>query len=425
MTVSEPSSSKEPHFYLNQLFTLPCGIPIKNRILKSAMSEQLGTIKNAPTEKLVTLYSAWANGGTGILVTGNIMIDRRALGEPNNVVVENENDLKLLQDWAKAGTQNGTQLWAQLNHPGKQSPRGLCSETVAPSAIPFTPELKSFFATPRAMTENEIQDVIERFGHTANIIRKAGFSGIQVHGAHGYLVSQFLSPHHNVRTDQWGGSLTNRMRFPLAVYDSIRAQVGKDFPISFKLNSADFQRGGFEEEDAITVMKALSERGIDLIEVSGGNYEKPAMSGLLSNKESKKESTKLREAYFLEFAEKARKEISAPLCVTGGFRTTEGMAAPLQDDKLDFVGIARPLAMDPNYSNKLLTGEPVEVNTIPRKTGIPPLDRSGILEVYWYGLQLKRIAKGKSPKPNESGLTAFLKIIMSSGGRTMYSRLRA
>ncbi len=182
------------------------GCVIKNRIAKSAMSEGLGTIDNHPTPRLEVLYRTWAQGGVGLSITGNVMIDRRALGEPNNVVIEDERDLEMLRSWASAGTKNNTQLWVQLNHPGKQSPKGLCAETVAPSAISFRPEMQRFFATPRPLMESEIWEIIERFSKAAAIVKKAGFTGVQIHGAHGYLVSQFLSPHHNQRSDDWGGT---------------------------------------------------------------------------------------------------------------------------------------------------------------------------------------------------------------------------
>ena len=198
---------------------------------------------------------------------------------------------------AAAGTKNGTQLWMQINHPGKQSPKGLNKETVSPSAIPFKKDMAAFFSTPRELTEAEIQDIIQRYARTAAVAKKAGFSGVQIHGAHGYLVSQFLSGHHNTRTDQWGGNPENRRRFVLSVFEAMRAAVGNEFPIGIKLNSADFQRGGFTEEESLDVIRALSAAGIDLIEVSGGTYEAPVMSG--TKKMEVKDSTRQREAYLL------------------------------------------------------------------------------------------------------------------------------
>jgi 2,4-dienoyl-CoA reductase-like NADH-dependent reductase (Old Yellow Enzyme family) len=340
------------------------------------------------------------------------MIDKRALGEPGNVFIENEENLEALKKWAKAATRNNTQCWVQLNHPGKQSPKGLNKENVSPSAIPFRKDMQAFFATPRELTHDEILAIIQRFGKAAGVVKKAGFSGVQIHGAHGYLVSQFLSPHHNIRTDKWGGSAENRRRFVLEVYKEMRKNVGSDFPISIKLNSADFQRGGFTEEESLGLITALSDAGMDLIEISGGTYEAPVMTGLM------KESTRQREAYFLEFAEKARKICKCPLAVTGGFRTAEGMAQAITSGAVDFVGIARSMALETDIPNKVLNGITPKYTVKPIKTGIPMIDNMGLMEVSWYSLQLKRIGRGEQPKPNENALWAFLKIMLHQSGIT-------
>ncbi len=421
MVPSEESPGSRADDIINRSLRLPCGQTIKNRLMKSAMSEALGTADNHMTSGLATLYGRWAEGGTGLLITGNVMIDRRALGEPNNVAVENEQDLSLLQDWAQAGTRNNTQLWPQLNHPGKQAPKGLNVETVAPSARPFKKSLQQFFDMPRELTDDEIVDVIERFGRSAEIIKKAGFTGVQIHGAHGYLVSQFLSPHHNQRQDQWGGSPENRRRFVMEVYRCIRKSVGEDFPVAIKLNSADFQRGGFTEEESLVVIQTLAEAGIDLVEISGGTYEAPAMSG-----RKMAESTRQREAYFLQFAEQVREKINVPLAVTGGFRTAQGMRQALEADSLDMIGLARPLAVDPDYSAKILQGREPDVEIKPITTGIKEVDKMALMEVAWYSRQLRRMANGKNPRPNESGLVSFLKTVMANGYHTFQTRrLRA
>lgn len=247
----------------------------KNRFFKSAMSETLADRNNSPTVGLVNLYRRWSRGGAGILMSGNVMVDHNAIGEPGNVAIEDERDLPMLKRWAQAGTQMNTEFWMQINHPGKQSPKSLSKEPVAPSTIPLSGGVAVAFNPPRALTEEEILDLIKRFGNTARIAKKAGFTGVQIHSAHGYLVNQFLSPHHNQREDQWGGNAENRMRFLMEVYREMRRQVGDDFPIGIKLNSADFQRGGFTEEESMQVLKTIDEAGIDLIEISGGNYENP------------------------------------------------------------------------------------------------------------------------------------------------------
>jgi len=409
---------------LNQPLQLPNGSLLRNRLAKAAMSETLATYGNRPTQDLVRLYRRWAASGLGLLITGNVMIDRRALGEPGNLVIEDASDLAVLQQWTQAVTDQGAALWAQLNHPGKQSTKGLNAYNLAPSAVPFREDMAAFFETPREATPAEIREIITRFGRSAAVCRQAGFSGVQIHGAHGYLVNQFLSPHHNRRTDEWGGSAENRRRFVLAVYAEIRRQVGPDFPVGIKLNSADFQRGGFTEEESLETILALVEAGIDLIEISGGTYEAPAMSGAMQT--PKKASTVSREAYFLEFAEKVRATVAVPLMVTGEFRTVAGMNAALRAGALDVVGLARLLAIDPQAPVALLQGRDSGERVRPISTGLKAVDRLGLMEVLWYTRQLKRIAKGRAPRPDESGLAAFLKSALHSGWGTFRTRrLRA
>ena len=410
-----------PQAVLSQPFTLPNGAVVKNRLFKSAMSEALGTRPGAATPELVRLYGAWADGGIGLCVTGNVMIDRRALGEPGNVVIEDERFLLELKAWAQAATRNGTQCWVQLNHPGKQAPKGLNKENIAPSAVPFRAEMQAFFPTPREMTDAEVREVIARFGRAAALVQQAGFSGVQIHGAHGYLVSQFLSPHHNRRSDEWGGTPEKRRRFVLAVLAAMRAQVGPGFPIGIKLNSADFQRGGFTEEESLDTIRALSEAGIDLIEISGGTYEAPVMTGAkgqpkATSGEPVKESTKQREAYFLAFAEKARAAVKTPLVVTGGFRSSQGMAEAITSGAVDFVGLARALAIEPDVPQRLLSGQQPREQVKPLKTGIGFIDKMGLMEITWYTGQLKRIGRGEAPKPHESTLWVFVKYIASQVG---------
>lgn len=410
----------KPEAVLAQPLTLRNGVVIKNRLLKSAMSEALGTTDNRPTERLERLYGAWAQGGIGLCITGNVMVDRRAIGEPNNVVVEDERDLDLLRRWAAAGTGDGTQLWMQINHPGKQSPKGLNRETVSPSAIPFRKDMQAFFNTPRELTTAEIEEIIQRYGRTAAVAKKTGFTGVQIHGAHGYLVSQFLSPHHNQRSDDWGGSAEKRRRFVLAVLAEMRRQVGADFPIGIKLNSADFQRGGFTEDESLDTIRALVEGGIDLVEISGGTYEAPAMTGIL------KDTTRAREAYFLDFADKVRAAVRVPLVVTGGFRSLQGMSQAIDGGAVDLVGIARALAMEPDLPSRLLAGEAPRHAVRPITTGIKLIDRMALMEVAWYTRQLRRIGEGRAPRPDESGLGSFAIGMLENGWNTFKTRrLRA
>lgn len=414
-------SRKKPSQTLAEPFRLPNGVRIPNRLAKSAMSEALGTMDNRPTVRLERLYERWSEGGIGLSITGNVMIDRRAIGEPGNIVIEDESDLPALRRWAAAGTRHGGQLWMQINHPGKQAPKGLNRETVSPSAIPFGRDLKAFFSTPRELAATEIEDIIRRFGNTARIAKKAGFTGVQIHGAHGYLVGQFLSPHHNQRQDDWGGTPEKRRRFVLAVLAEMRAQVGPKFPIGIKLNSADFQRGGFTEEESLATIQALADAGIDLVEISGGTYEAPAMAGT-----EVKASTRAREAYFLEFAEKVRASVKVPLMLTGGFRSLNGMVAALESGAIDIIGLGRLLAVEPDAPQRFLRGEESRHQIRPISTGISMVDRMALMEVAWYTRQLRRIGEGRKPKPNESGLQAFALGMLSNGWNTFKTRrLRA
>ncbi|XID75261.1 NADH:flavin oxidoreductase/NADH oxidase family protein [Alkanindiges sp. WGS2144] len=385
------------------------GYTFKNRLIKGAMSEGLANKAGEVNSKHLKLYETWAQGGLGCSITGNVMVDINAKNEPGVVAIEDEHDLSALTQWANIGKKYGMIQLVQLSHPGRQCPRGLNKETVAPSAVPFSPALAAAFGTPRALTEAEILDIIKRFGNAARICKKAGFEGIQLHGAHGYLISQFLSPLTNQRTDQWGGSIENRMRFLLEIYKEVREQTGDNFIVSVKLNSADFQRGGFSEDDAVAVFKAVDAAGIDLIEISGGTYEAPAMAGAKRKQPAVKESTKAREAYFLEFAEKIRKEVKTALMVTGGFRTRQGMDNALQSGACDFIGIARPLAVETDAPDHLLAGNPsVRYAIKPIKTGVPMLDKMAVMEVIWYAAQFKAIGQGKQPKPNLSPLLVLL-----------------
>jgi len=384
-------------------FALPNGSVLKNRIAKSAMSENFGTRNQAPSKGLINSYKVWAKGNPGLLITGNVMVDAMALGEARNVVVEDYKDFELLKKWAKSVEGTGVHLWPQINHPGRQAFAAINRETVGPSAISLSlGSASKMFKIPKALSDEEIWSIIKRFGNTARIMKEAGFTGCQIHGAHGYLVSQFLSPNSNVRTDQWGGSLSNRARFVLEVYREIRRQVGSDYPIAIKINSADFQRGGFSEEESLEVIRFLGNEGIDLIEISGGTYERPAMI-----KGDRKKSTMSREAYFLDYIEKARKLIKTPLMLTGGFRSVSVMEKALEDGNLDVVGLARPFCLYPNLANQIFNGSVERFETPIPKIGIKFLDKLGGVELPWYELQIQRIGKGKSPKINLLAILAF------------------
>ena len=384
-------------------FTLPNGSILKNRIVKSAMSENFGTRHHAPSKGLINAYKVWAKGNPGLLITGNIMIDSMALGEARNVVVEDYKNFELLKEWAKSVDGTGVHLWPQINHPGRQAFAAINRETVGPSAVSLNMgNTSKMFKLPTALTEEAIWDIVKRFGNTARIMKEAGFTGCQIHGAHGYLVSQFLSPISNIRTDQFGGSLSNRARFVLEIYREIRFQVGSGYPIGIKINSADFQNGGFTELESLEVIRLLENEGIDLIEISGGTYEKPAMI-----QGDRKKSTLAREAYFLDYIKKARKLIKTPLLLTGGFRSVSVMENALEDGHLDVIGLARPFCLYPNLPNQIFDGSVKRFETPIPEIGIKFLDKLGGVELPWYELQIQRIGNGKSPKTNMPAILAL------------------
>ncbi len=410
-----------PTALISEPLSLPNGGTLPNRLAKAAMEESLCDADHGPSGRLISLYRRWSEGKPGLLITGNIMVDRTALTGPNNVIVEDARHMAGLKAWAEAGKAGGNQLWGQISHPGRQVYAVVNAEPVAPSAVPVEIKgAKGLFATPRALTHEEILDIIQRFATTARVLEQAGFDGVQIHGAHGYLISQFLSPLVNKRTDDWGGSLENRARLLMEVVRAIRSSVGKSFAVSVKLNSADFQRGGFSSDDAREVVRLLNAEGIDLLEISGGSYESPAMMGVKEDG-SKRASTKAREAYFLDFAEELRSIATMPLMVTGGFRSKAGMEAALASGALDVVGMGKPFAENPNLPIDLMAGLAAGVSLRKIKMPIPAL--TSMAEMAWAKTQIHRIADGKRPNP---AFGPFINLVKSQiGQRRDAKRYRA
>lgn len=347
---------------LAQPLTLPCGATVANRLSKAAMTEGLATADGVPTVELNRLYGIWSDGGAGILLSGNIQVDRDHLERPGNVVIDREPDAAMraaLASWAQAATRNGNHFWAQISHAGRQTQKIVNKTPKAPSAVKLGLP-GGQFGQPVAMTEEEIVEVIRRFGLCAAAVKEAGFTGVQVHAAHGYLLSQFLSPRSNQRTDQYGGTLTNRARALLDSVAAVRKAVGPKFPVSVKLNSADFQKGGFAFEDSLQVVQWLEQAGVDLIEISGGTYEQPKLLGLQGMEEEEQQqvaaSTQLREAYFVDFAKAMQDKVNVPLMVTGGFRQRLVMEQALQTGSADIIGLGRPLCVMTDAPKQLLEG---------------------------------------------------------------------
>ncbi|WAJ39703.1 NADH:flavin oxidoreductase/NADH oxidase family protein [Pseudomonas sp. GOM7] len=344
---------------LFQPLYLPNGTVIPNRIAKAAMEENLADADHAPGPVLTRLYRSWAEGGAGLIITGNVMVDRHALTGPAGVVLEDDAHLPRFEAWAAACRSQGAQAWLQINHPGRQLMASMGQPALGPSAIPVNiPGLSKLFAQPVALEAGQIEQLIQRYLNTALLAERVGFSGVQIHAAHGYLFSQFLSPLSNRRSDDWGGSLENRARILLRTVEAVRAQVATQFSVAVKLNSADFQRGGFEAGDAAEVVRMLGSRGVDLVELSGGSYESPAMQG-----QTRDGSTLAREAYFLEFAERIAEVASMPIMVTGGVRR-RAVAERAVEQGVAMVGMATALAIEPSLPARWRAGEDIAVQPV-------------------------------------------------------------
>ncbi|MEK6787398.1 MAG: NADH:flavin oxidoreductase/NADH oxidase family protein [Pseudomonadota bacterium] len=396
---------------------LPNGSRIPNRIAKAAMEENMADDTQAPSEGLMRLYQAWADGGAGLIISGNVMVDSRAMTGPGGVVLEDDSQLAKFRRWAQIGRSQGAQFWLQINHPGRQMRANLGQQTWAPSAVALDlGKLSKHFGTPREMTEADIAEIIQRFARTAQFGEQAGFTGVEVHAAHGYLLSQFLSPLSNRRTDAWGGSLENRARLLLEVVKAVRAVVSPAFAVAVKINSADFQRGGFSADDARQVVAMLNDLGVDLVELSGGSYEAPAMQG-----DARDGRTLAREAYFLEFAQDIRTVATMPVMVTGGIRR-QPIAAEVVSSGVDMVGIATALAIVPHLPSDWRNGKDTAPELAPitwKNKTLASLANMAVVK-----FQLHRLSQGRAPHPQVSPLRALVGQQVTNALRTRWYRKR-
>lgn len=382
-------------------FTLPNGNSLKNRLVKAAMEENLATAEQFPGTALFNLYEAWALGGVGLIITGNVMIDPFAMTGPGGVVMEKDTPLAAFKQLAQKAKQNDTQIWMQINHPGRQVFKRMGGKVLSPSDVALNlGKHSSMFSRPTPMSESDIADVIKRFTSTAINAEKAGFDGVEIHAAHGYLLAQFLSPLTNMREDEWGGSLQNRARLLIEVVKSVRAAVNPSFAVAVKLNSADFQRGGFDVEDALQVVKWLEPLGIDVVELSGGSYEAPAMQGKTADKR-----TLAREAYFLEFAQDIAKQSSIPIMTTGGIKRLDVVKQVL-DSGVELAGIASALAYSPDLPNQWLK-QADKVGVIPSVTW-KDKTLAGLANMALVKRQLRKLGNGKRVDPNASPVLSLI-----------------
>lgn len=371
---------------------LSSGLILTNRIAKAAMEEGMAGSGQRPDERLVELYRRWGGGGAGLLITGNVMVHDAALTGPSGVVLDQNSDLDPFARWAAAAKAEGSAILMQISHPGRQVQASMPGVVWGPSAIAVDlgPRHKRRFGKPIAMSVEQIGETVERFATTAKQAERAGFDGVEVHAAHGYLLSQFLSPLANRRTDEWGGSLENRARLLLDVVRRIRAEVSSSFTVAVKLNSADFQRGGFDADDARRVIELLAPLGVDFVELSGGSYESPAMSGRPADGR-----TAAREAYFLELAEDLATASPVPLMLTGGITRRE-TAEQVLASGVALVGMGTALAITPDLPRLWHDGiEPARTLRPVTWSDKALASAAGMAQVRF---QLRRLARGTEPR---------------------------
>ncbi|OJJ85005.1 NADH:flavin oxidoreductase/NADH oxidase family protein [Aspergillus glaucus CBS 516.65] len=412
---------------LNDAVKLPCGLVLPNRFAKAAMAEMLADWDHNPTPDLIEAYNQWGQGGWGAILTGNVQVDINHLGSPLDLAPPStyttaDQNPTLVQSWAKyaeACQQHGTPAIVQLCHPGRQSfrgagKRGLFASTVAPSAVPLRIGEGWFecavsrvaFPVSREMTRGEVEGVVGQYVDAARLMADAGFSGVELHGAHGYLIDQFLNPKTNLRTDEYGGSVEKRTKFVLDIITETRKVVPANFAIGIKLNSADHSSDNFE--DTMTQIKLLTETGIDFLEVSGGSYSDPKMMGYSDQSQLEQPQqptrTSAREAFFLSFATETRARFpNLILMLTGGFRTRAGAEDAIKQNACDIIGIGRPAAVNPKFPQLLLdeslsngeAGLPLKKVGLPWYARLIPIKVIGAgAESIYYGGQIKRIGKG-------------------------------
>lgn len=354
---------------LNQPLTLPCGAVLKNRFVKSAMSDSLGDGRGNPTEAQTRLYERWAEGGIALSIIGEVQIDPRYPEKPGNLVLSNASDIAALQQLTARATVDQAHIWPQLGHAGALAYPPL-SQPVGPSPL----DIEGLQCA--GLTLQEVQHLPDSYARAALLAQQAGFTGVQLHAGHGFLLSQFLSPLFNKRTDQYGGTIAARARIIVEIIEQVRQVVGPAFPIGIKINSSDQLEGGLTEADALEVVKILNTTSLDLIEFSGGTYFPGAPSS------SDRSSTG---PYFIDFAEQARQHTRIPIMVTGGFKHRDQAMTALQSGAVDMVGLARALVLNPDLANDWLA-DTRQSPVFPRFQSNPP---GGITA--WFTMRLSAL----------------------------------
>ena len=381
-------SQKPSH--IHSPITLPCGAQLKNRLVKSAMSDSLGDGEGNPSQGQIRLYEKWAQGGLALSIIGEVQITPHYPEKPGNLVLGEYSDKTALKALTQKSCINGAHIWPQLGHAGALSHRPI-SRPKGPSAL----KIEDFHCD--GMTIEEVEALPDQYAKAALLAKEVGFTGVQIHAGHGFLLSQFLSPLFNHREDHYGGSLENRSRIILAIINAVRLAVGPHYPIGIKINASDLLEGGLTEEDALAHIRLLNKTRLDLIEISGGTY----FPGAKSSSDSSSKGV-----YYNAFAQRAKNLTSIPLMITGGIKSLSDASALLQDESADLVGLARAMVLNPNLANDWFAGFNQTLN-FPRFDS-PPAE--GITA--WYTMRINAIALDQTHLPAltlETALRQYLK----------------
>ena len=381
-----------------------------NRFMKAAMTEHMASwdaedleARGVPSRELANLYKRWGEGNIGLIVTGNIMIEYDHIEAAGNCVIPRESSFsgerfEAFKSMAAVGKKHGSLLVGQVNHPGRQVSSNLQKNPISASSVQLEGRIMgATFEKPRAATKDDIDNIVDGFAHAAEFLERAGYDGIELNAAHGYLIAQFLSCTTNHRTDQYGGSVSNRTQIIVEIAEAIRNRVSSRFIMGIKLNSVEFQDKGLNPEEVKEICRILEEKRFDFVELTGGTYEKLAFG-------HQRDSTKKREGFFLEFAELIAPVLSqTKTYITGGFKTVGAMNKALEI--VDGVGLARTLAQEARLCKDILNGK----FTSARKQATDD-DDFGITNIA-AGAQLVQISKDQEPidLSSQENLDALMK----------------
>ncbi len=327
-------------------------IRLKNRFVRSATMEGMATSDGLPTETLKNLYCTLAEGEVGLIITSGAIIEPykhfpESLSSP--LSIDENTKIEAWRDLIGEVHKRGAKIAMQLTYLGRQDiPEWRGSTPIAPSAVP----IQNTGVTPREMTVQEIKYVVEKFAQACHRVKESGFDAVQLHGAHGNLINNFMSPFTNIRTDDYGGNTENRARFVIKIVDRARELIGPDFPLMIKMNFNDFIDGGLDKNEAVEIAEIISRAGIDCIEVSGGTLSESkdhiAVKGI-----RKKE----QESYFRIYAKALKEHVSIPVILVGGHRTPDVMAIVLEDGAADLISMSRPLVREPGLIKRWKNGD--------------------------------------------------------------------